>query len=109
MISIKGIKKNKILAALYNNSKPLCCYSSKPMTEKEAEKILDESKDMNFDYLKGRVMKIDLSKDFLNPDLYDRDNGAGAAQKVINTLTKDMENNFIKEYPFKLRRETEYE
>jgi len=39
-----------------------------------------------FDYLSGRVMKVDLSSDELDPWLYDRDNGQGAAARMINAL-----------------------
>ena len=40
-----------------------------------------------FDYLKGRVMKLDLtSDDEFDPWGYDRDNGRGAAQNVIDAL-----------------------
>jgi hypothetical protein len=37
----------------------------------------------NFDYLHGRVMKVDLSGDSFDPWLYDRDNGEGAASRAI--------------------------
>lgn len=36
-----------------------------------------------FDYLQGRVMKVDLAGDELDPRLYDRDNGEGAARRAI--------------------------
>lgn len=40
-----------------------------------------------FDYLYGRVMKVDLSSDeSFEERLYDRDNGTGAAQRVIDRL-----------------------
>ena len=53
------------------------------MTEAEAQELLDSGQTY-FDYLKGRVMKIDLSGDSeLDPRLYDRDNGAGAAERAI--------------------------
>lgn len=59
----------------------------KKMDENEAKNLL--KKQTYFDYLKGRVMKIDLSKNELDPWLYDRDNGAGKAEKVLR------ENNLI--------------
>lgn len=88
VIDITGISKAKILAALYNNSQPLGMgflhYDPTPMTEQEAEELL---KQFNyFDYLKGRVMKIDLSGDALSTRLYDRDNGEGAAYRAIEAL-----------------------
>lgn len=45
-----------------------------------------------FDYLYGRVMKVDLSSDDgFEERLYDRDNGKGAAQKVIDALRTNGE------------------
>lgn len=89
MIDIKGLNKAEVLAALYNNSKPqglgLLHFDPKDMTVEEAENILKETTD--FDYLKGRVMKVNLSSDDgFEEWLYDRDNGNGAAQRAIDTL-----------------------
>lgn len=53
--------------------------------EEEAEELLRMG--TYFDYLKGRVMKVDLSNDDCFEEwLYDRDNGNGAAQRAINQL-----------------------
>jgi hypothetical protein len=87
MINIKGFDKAKVLAALYNHSKPQGMgyfhYTPADMTREEAQKIINECKEkgcpLYFDYLKGRVMKVDLSKDSFDETLYDRDNGPGAA------------------------------
>lgn len=85
-ISLKGINKADVLAALYNSSRPLGMgfmhYDPKPMTRDEAQAILDDGC-THFDYLNGRVMKIDLSGDELDPRLYDRDNGPGAATTAL--------------------------
>jgi len=76
------------LAALYNASKPqgmgFMHYDPTPMSVEQAEKLLNQG--TYFDYLMGRVMKIDLSGDTLEPWLYDRDNGEGAAQKALESL-----------------------
>jgi len=80
-----------VLAALYNNAKPqglgMLHYIPEDMTKEEAAKILEEGQTY-FDYLKGRVMKVDLSRNSLDPCLYDRDNGPGAAALVIASLQK---------------------
>lgn len=85
-MNIKGLSKAKILAALYNNSKPLglgMLHSDpKQMTEKEAAELLENQ--TYFDYLKGRVMKIHLDSDELDTYLYNRDNGNDAAEKIIS-------------------------
>ena len=91
MIDIKGLNKAEVLAALYNNSKPLGLgflhFDPKEMTVAEAEEIMKQTTD--FDYLKGRVMKVDLtSDDSFEEWLYDRDNGNGAAQRAIDALRK---------------------
>lgn len=85
MINIKNCDKAAVLAALYNNSKPLGMgflhYTPEDMSVEEARELL--KKDDYFDYLKGRVMKVDLSTDELNPRLYDRDNGNGTAHQAL--------------------------
>ena len=104
-IDLKGLDKAAVLAALYNASKPqglgFLHYDPAPMTVEEAQAILDEKqvrlKEINsmggnwdeiyFDYLKGRVMKVDLLGDDLRFQLYDRDNGEGAAQRAIDGIT----------------------
>ena len=85
-MNIAGISKAKILAALYNASRPqgMGFLQSKTgdMSEAEAQELLDAGHTY-FDYLYGRVMKIDLSGDELRTALYDRDNGQGAAEDAI--------------------------
>jgi hypothetical protein len=62
-------------------------YDPKPMLREVAEKLLGQT--TYFDYLQGRVMKVDLSNnEEFDPWLYDRDNGQGAAAEVIEALRK---------------------
>lgn len=88
MISLESLNKADVLAALYNASKPLGMgfmhYDPKPMTSEEAQEYLNQT--TYFDYLKGRVMKVELKDDELDPCLYDRDNGEGAAWRAIEAL-----------------------
>lgn len=88
MIKIPTGKKAAVLAALYNASKPQGMgwlqYDSRQMTEEEAENILTDV--TSFDYVGGRVMKVDLTGDEFDPRLYDRDNGEGAALRSISHL-----------------------
>jgi len=88
MIDLTKHDKGEVLAALYNNSKAqglgILQADSTPMTKEAAWDLLDQS--TYFDYLYGRVMKVDLSGDELNPALYDRDLGAGAAERAISTI-----------------------
>jgi hypothetical protein len=90
-IDISGINKAALLAGLYNRAQPqgngYLEHDSDIMTIEEAQKFLELSTD--FDYLKGRVMKIDISGDSIYPFLYDRDNGKNACQSVIDDLTRN--------------------
>ncbi len=87
-ISLKGKSKPHVLAALYNASRPqgmgFMNYDATPMTAEQAEELLKSQTD--FDYLRGRVMKVDLKGDELNTWGYDRDNGRGAAERAINAI-----------------------
>jgi len=88
-ISIEGLSKAKVLAALYNVAKPqgmgFLRYDPKPMTEEEAAEILKQT--TYFDYLKGRVMKIDLKSDTeFESGWFDRDNGPEAALEAIEAV-----------------------
>lgn len=88
-IDISKLDKAEVLAALYNNSKQqgigfLNARSREPLTKEEAAELLAE--DTYFDYLAGRVMKVELNGDTLDSRLYDRDNGAGAAAAAIASL-----------------------
>ena len=44
-----------------------------------------------FDYLHGRVLKVDLSGDEFDERLYDRDCGAGAAQRAVDSIRDETE------------------
>lgn len=61
-------------------------FDPKPMSETEAKEWLTNyGKRPYFDYLKGRVMKVEIHGDTLDPRLYDRDNGEGAAERALRT------------------------
>ena len=88
MVSILGLDKAVVLKALHDASKPqgmgFIHFQPEGLSVGECRNLLLGSK--YFDYLQGRVMKIDLSTDFINPRDYDRDNGEGAVARVINSL-----------------------
>lgn len=89
-MDITGLNKAEVLAALYNRSKPLgfgyLHFEAKAMTKEEATELLKET--TFFDYLKGRVMKINLEKDEVDTRLYNRDNGVDAAEMAIKSIVK---------------------
>jgi len=86
-IDISSLDKAEVLAALYNASKPqgmgFLHYTPEPMTRDEAAEQLKLTTD--FDYLRGRVMKVNIT-DNLDTMRYDRDNGQGAAERAISDL-----------------------
>ena len=91
MIDTSGFSREEILIALYNRAKPqgmgFLHYTPEPMTLEQARELLEVS--TYFDYVAGRVMKVDLSRnDGFDERLYDRDNGFGAAQYAIDQLLK---------------------
>jgi len=88
-VDISGLDKAAVLAALYNRARTqglgMLHYTPEDMTVEEAKEILDAG-ETYFDYLKGRVMKVRLRGDSFDSFLYNRDNGPGAAEAVIEEL-----------------------
>jgi hypothetical protein len=90
MISIDGLDKAAVLAALYNNSQQqgmgfLHSRGQSDMSVYQASEILATGQTY-FDYLYGRLMKVDLSTNSVDPWGYDRDLGAGACARVIDSI-----------------------
>jgi hypothetical protein len=88
-IDIKGIDKAELLAGLFNRSKPLGLGflqgTPQEMTVEEARDII-ASGQLDFDYLKGRPMKINIDGDTLNTWGYDGKLGKGVGQSVVEAL-----------------------
>ena len=84
-IDISGMNKAAVLAALYNAARPQGMghlhYKPGAMTVERADALLKET--TYFDYVGGRVMKVDLEGDVLSTRLYDRDNGENAAWRAL--------------------------
>jgi hypothetical protein len=97
MIDISGLDKALVLAALYNNSmvQGLGRLNAQPdvKTPVEAQAFYNRNKswDGYYDYVCGRVMKVDLNGDSFSPALYDRDVGEGMAEQVITRLRQTGE------------------
>lgn len=93
-VSIAGLDKAAVLAALYNEARVqgMGFLQAKPgdMTVEQARELIarfpEHDRRIAFDYLYGRVMKIDIGEDDVNPRLYDRDNGEGACSDAIARL-----------------------
>lgn len=101
-INISGIDKAELFAALYNHAKPLGMgflhYDPTPLTKEAAQSLMEAGDDSSrmfpgmgrrslyFDYVKGRPLKIDLSGDEMDTYLYNRDQGDGAAERIVSEL-----------------------
>ena len=89
MLDVSKFTKAQILAALYNHSQTqgmgVLHHTPEVMTVAKAQSILDTGQTY-FDYLKGRVMKVEIGEKTLNPNLYDRDNGEGAAAHALKQI-----------------------
>ncbi len=83
MIDISGLDKSAVLLALFNSAKAQgrAPAGTTPMTKESAADLLKTMR--YFDYVEGRVLKVDLGGDMLDTFLYDRDNGNGAARRAI--------------------------
>lgn len=90
-VDITGLDPAAVLAALYNNAK----IQGKGVRDPRGSMSLsvDDARDYlqrsdRFDYVQGRVLKVDLSAASAAVDvrLYDRDNGAGRGAWVIEHL-----------------------
>lgn len=92
MIDVSKIPPARVLAALYNASRPqgfgFMHFTPEDMTEARAEKLIGNQGPAYFDYIDGRVMKVEIGGATIDPRLYDRDNGPGAAARAIATITK---------------------
>lgn len=95
-IDVSNINPADLLAGLYNRSRPqgMGFLQSKDgvmtpeQAQKELEDITGQQRDHTyFDYLHGRVMKVEINGKVLEPRLYDRDLGQGAAQKVVDFVS----------------------
>ena len=89
-MSIDISKKDKaaVLKALYDFSKPIglgiLSFQSDKMDIKTARRLVSSS--TKYDYIGGRVIKVDISGNSFDPWLYDRDNGDGRAKEAIDTV-----------------------
>lgn len=111
MIDIAGLDKAEVLCALYNASRQqgmgfLHPDGAKSMNVEQAREVILKGDDhaemmkaiganrgeLYFDYLHGRVMKVDIAGDELDGRLFDRDNGEGAAARTVAALRARLAN-----------------
>lgn len=86
MISLKGLDKAEVLAALVNNGTPrgMGVLQAGRCSKQAAEVILSRSS--YIDYAMGVPIKADFGGETLDPWGYDRDHGSGAARRALSGL-----------------------
>lgn len=89
MIGIEGLDKAEVLKALYDNSHVqglgfLQVVPDGTVTVKHCRQLLMHG--TYFDYLYGRVLKVDLAGDAFDERLYERDNGVDSASRALAPL-----------------------
>ena len=94
MVDIKGLDKARVLKALYDHSHVqglgfMHAAEEGTVTVESCAKLLE--KYTQYDYLHGRVLKVDLSGDEFDERLYDRDCGEGAAQRAVDSVRAEKE------------------
>lgn len=76
----------EVLRRLYNAARSpgngIFHRDSADMTAEDAQAVIDQY-GTYYDWLQGRVMKIDVAQRPLDAFLYDRDNGTGAAARAL--------------------------
>lgn len=92
MVDITGLDKAEVLATLYNHAHAVGLGVlhdlRRNMTKMEAENIIKEHphKELYFDYVFDRRLKVKLGGDEFDPWLFDQDAGEGTAQRAIDNL-----------------------
>lgn len=97
MVDITGLSKPEVLKVLYDHSH-VQGMGFLQMVDNfdvdDANLLIFEARltgSLYFDYVFGRVLKVDISGDSFDQRLYDRDCGIGMAQKAIDELKKSKE------------------
>lgn len=91
MVDIRGLDKVKVLMALWKASKcqGLSFMGYAPLTEGQAmAEIINRTHNGRcwFDYLNGKVLKVDLGGVEFDERYFDEDNGEGAAQRAVDSI-----------------------
>lgn len=103
VIDISGLEKAAVLMALFNASRQqgmgfMDASGRGQMTIEDARDVIagreasatdwhrSKGRVYDWDYLRGRVMKVCIDGDAFDPWLFDRDNGKGAAKRAIDAI-----------------------
>lgn len=103
-VNIEGIDKTDLLIALHDRAKAqgvgliINLAGKGQISREDASEYFtywEKNKEsfggrMRLDYVKGRVVKCDITGPEMETWLYDRDNGEGAAEAVVSRLREDL-------------------
>lgn len=87
---ITGLNKAEVLQVLYNNASRAIGFGNSAgelrMSQIDAQQEFQARPSGYFDYVRGRVLKINLSKETVDTFFYNSMNGLGKAERVIVDL-----------------------
>jgi hypothetical protein len=86
-IDIEGIDKIALLTELWNNASYACYFEENekmPMRFSISDAIVALRSPI--DYFCGKCIKVDLSKDRVDPHGYNRDHGVGSFESIVENL-----------------------
>ena len=89
-VDIRGLDRVRLLKALWEKSPVASFFWINGRTPPKWDENLATKAVLNYiDYFQGRVIKSDLRDDMINPRSYDRDNGEGAFQRIVDEVRKE--------------------
>ena len=86
-IDIRGIVKEDLMKMLWEDAKVAGFFmvTGRPSPEWNGDKDTWDLNEKGFaDYVHGRVIKTNIYEDFVDPWLYDRDNGEGKFEQIVH-------------------------
>lgn len=88
-INITGLDKVSLLKNMWDNMPIASFFMQMPHLSPEFDYKSAENAVKNYiDYFSGRCIKTNLSSDFVDPSMYDRDAGTGALAKIVKSMRK---------------------
>ena len=82
--------KLTLFYALIQRSKATANFITQNFNLAEHQQVLNMIKKGHIDYYNGRVFKSNISGDTFNTGLYDRENGSGAAERIVNFIKAEL-------------------
>lgn len=92
-INIENIDKLSLLKELWSNGSPAYFFQLHTFIEPPSfnYEIANNSLNKYIDYFCGRLIKMDLSGNEVDPFLYDEKYGSGTVQKIVNKLRNNSD------------------